>query len=68
MPPLDPAVGIFLISDQWGRVHPIVGVAILGLVVLGSIREAEQARESKPVSSMPPWPLHQLLPPGSCPV
>jgi hypothetical protein len=29
---------------------------------LGSIREqAEQARESKPVSNIPPWPLHQLL-------
>jgi hypothetical protein len=32
------------------------------LVVLGSIREqAEQARGSKPVSNIPPWPLHQLL-------
>jgi hypothetical protein len=41
---------------------PIVGGAIPGVVVLGSIREqAEQARESKPVSSTPPWPLHQLL-------
>ena len=35
---------------------------ISGLVVLGSIREqAEQARGSKPVSNIPPWPLHQLL-------
>jgi hypothetical protein len=34
------------------------------LVVLGSIRkQAEQARGSKPVSNIPPWPLHQLLPP-----
>ena len=41
---------------------PIVGGAILGLAVLGSIREqAEQARGSKPVSNIPPWPLHQLL-------
>ena len=40
----------------------IVGGAILGLVVLGSIREqAEQARGSKPVRNIPPWPLHQLL-------
>jgi hypothetical protein len=39
-----------------------VGGAITGLVVLGSIREqAEQARGSKPVSHIPPWPLHQLL-------
>jgi hypothetical protein len=39
-----------------------VGGAIPWLVVLGPIREqAEQARESKPVSSIPPWPLHQLL-------
>jgi hypothetical protein len=39
-----------------------VGGTIPGLVVLGSIREqAEQARRSKPVSNIPPWPLHQLL-------
>jgi hypothetical protein len=39
-----------------------VGGAIPGLVVLGSIRkQAEQARGSKPVSDIPPWPLHQLL-------
>jgi hypothetical protein len=52
--------GIFSISDQEGRFpcgwdHP-------GLVVLGSIREqAEQARGSKPVKNISPWPLHQLL-------
>ena len=35
---------------------------IPGLVVLGSIRkQAEQARGSNPVRSIPPWPLHQLL-------
>jgi hypothetical protein len=39
-----------------------VGGGIPGLVVLGSIREkAEQARESKPVRNIPPWPLHQFL-------
>jgi hypothetical protein len=39
-----------------------VGGAISGLVVLGSIREqAEQASGSKPVKSIPPWPLNQLL-------
>jgi hypothetical protein len=33
-----------------------------GLVVLGSIgKQAEQARGSKPVRNIPPWPLHQLL-------
>ena len=42
------------------RLH--VGGTISGLVVLGSIREqAEQARGSKPVKNIPPWPLHQLL-------
>jgi hypothetical protein len=41
---------------------PFVDRTIPGLVVLGSIREqAEQARGSKPVSNIPPWPLHQLL-------
>jgi hypothetical protein len=40
----------------------MVGGAIPGLVVLGSIRkQAEQTRGSKPVSNIPPWPLHQLL-------
>jgi hypothetical protein len=41
---------------------PLVGGAISGLVVLGSIREqAEQARRSNPVKNIPPWLLHQLL-------
>ena len=40
----------------------LVGGAIPGLVVLGSIRkQTEQTRGSKPVSNIPPWPLHQLL-------
>jgi hypothetical protein len=52
-----------------GRAQPIVSEAIPRLVVLDSVRkQAEQARGSKPVSSTPPWPLHQLLPPCSCPV
>jgi hypothetical protein len=42
--------------------RPLVGGAIPGLGVLGSItKQAEQARGSKPVSNIPPWPLHQLL-------
>jgi hypothetical protein len=42
--------------------RPLVRGTISGLVVLGSIREqAEQARGSKPVENIPPWPLHQLL-------
>jgi hypothetical protein len=47
---------------KWGG--PLVGGTISGLAVLGSVRQqAEQARGSKPVSNIPPWPLHQLLPP-----
>ena len=39
-----------------------MGGAIPGLVVLGSTRkQAEKARGSKPVSSIPPWPPYQLL-------
>ena len=39
-----------------------MGGAISGLVVLGSIKEqAEQATGGKPVSNIPPWPLHQFL-------
>ena len=42
--------------------RPLVGGTISGLLVLGSIREeAEQARVSKPVKNIPPWPLYQLL-------
>ena len=38
------------------RGEPLVGGAISGLAVLGSIRkQAEQARGSKPVSNIPPW-------------
>ena len=45
---------------KWGG--PTVGGAIPGLVGLGSIREqADQARGSKPVKNIHPWPLHQLL-------
>jgi hypothetical protein len=41
---------------------PLVGGAISGLLVLGSIREqTEQARGSKTVKNIRPWPLHQLL-------
>jgi hypothetical protein len=41
---------------------PIVGGAIPEQIVLDSTREqAEQARGNKPVSSILPWPLHQLL-------
>jgi hypothetical protein len=41
---------------------PLVGGAIPGLGVLGSIRkQAEQASGSKLVSNILPWPLHQLL-------
>ena len=45
-----------------GRAQSIVGSHIPGLVDMGSIRnQAEQAMGSKPVSDIPPWPLHQLL-------
>jgi hypothetical protein len=49
-----------LVSDQGERAH--CGWDHLWAGCLGSIREqAEQARGSKPVSNIPPWPLHQLL-------
>jgi hypothetical protein len=45
--------------------RPLVGGTISRLAVLGSIREqAEQARGSKPVKNIRPWPLHQLLLPA----
>jgi hypothetical protein len=40
----------------------LVGGIISGMVVLGSIRkQAEEARGSKSVNNIPPWPLHHLL-------
>jgi hypothetical protein len=37
--------------------RPLVGGTISGLIALGSIIEQdEQARRSKPVTNMPPWP------------
>jgi hypothetical protein len=54
--------GIFSISEEE---RPLVGGTIFGLAVLSSIREqAEQARGSKPVRNIPPWPLYQLLLPA----
>jgi hypothetical protein len=42
--------------------RPLVGGTISGLIILSSIREqAEQAKGSKPVKNIPPWPMHQLL-------
>jgi hypothetical protein len=44
-----------------------VGGTISRLVFLGSIRkQAKQASGSKPVSNIPPWPVHQLLLPDLC--
>jgi hypothetical protein len=52
--------GISSISDEGGKAP--CGWYHLEAGSLGSIREqAEQARGSKPVKNIPPWPLHQLL-------
>jgi len=59
---------IFFINNWRGKAHPTVGGVTPRMVMLGGIREGEQAMRSKPVSSIPPWPLHPLLPAGSCPV
>jgi hypothetical protein len=46
-----------------------VGSVTPELLGLSSIRkQAEQTMESNPVRIALPWPLYQLLPPGSCPV
>ena len=60
--------GHFLIHDFRGRTQSIMGGSITGLVAMDSIRKkVEQAMRNKPVNSIHPWPLHQLLTPGSCP-
>jgi hypothetical protein len=42
--------------------RPLVSGTISGLVIFSSIREqAEQARRSKPIMIISPWPLHRLL-------
>lgn len=64
-----------VISDNYGKIQPIVGRAIPGLVVLHSLRkQAEQARRSKPVITIPSmvcaWPpVSRFLPTlSSCPL
>ena len=50
-----------LFNDWCRRTHPLCGVTI-GQVVLCCIwKVVEQTRESKPVSSIPPWSLLQFL-------
>jgi hypothetical protein len=45
-----------LLVIKWGG--PLLGGAFTELVILGSVRkQAEQARGSKPVRNIPPWPL-----------
>jgi hypothetical protein len=45
----------------------MVGGTTPGQVFLSSIRkQTKQTMGSRPTSSIPPWPLHQRLPPGSC--
>lgn len=42
--------------------------AILWLAVLSSLRkQSEQAMRTKSLRCLPPWSLHQVLPPRSCP-
>jgi hypothetical protein len=61
VPPRDPAVGHFFFQLVIKGDGPLVGGAIPGLVDLGSKREqAEQAKGGKPVSNIPPWPLHRF--------
>lgn len=58
----------FLFSDWCGRDQSIVDGSAPGQAVLSSTRtQGEQARGSKPISCVPPWPLRLLLPPGSSP-
>ena len=54
-----------MINGERGQAH--YGGTIPKMVVLASVRQAEQTTRSKAVSSTPPRPLHQLLPPCSCP-
>jgi hypothetical protein len=45
-----------------------MGNATSGLVFLGAIKkQAKKAIRKRPVRSIPPWSLHQLLPSDSCP-
>jgi hypothetical protein len=58
-----------LVIGGRGEAGSIVGGAISGLIILGSLRkQAEQARGSKPLSNTPPWLPHPLLSPSCYPV
>ena len=58
-----------LISDQWGRAQPLMGGAIAGQVVLGSIRkQAEQASKLHTSMASAVAPASMFLPClSSCP-
>lgn len=52
-----------------GKTQAPAGSTTPGLELLGSIRkQVEEVMGSKPVSTTPPWPLCQFLPPESCPI
>lgn len=52
-----------------GKAQLTVDGTNLGLVDLGALRKwVEQTMRLKQVSSVPPWPLYQLLLPGLYPV
>lgn len=58
-------VGYFLINEWQGKAQPMSGSATPALV--GFIKKQdEQALKSKPVSTTPPRPLLQSLPPAFC--
>lgn len=58
----------FLISNVCGMAQPTLGDATLGYVVLGyKSKQAQQARESKTLRSIPLWFLLQFWPPNPCP-
>ena len=56
---------IFLIDHGDGVAQLMMGGAISGLVVLGTVRKQdEQTMKNKPVSSTPPWLLLHFPLPG----
>ena len=53
---------VFLVNDGCGRTQPAMGSAIPGQVVLGCMKkQAEQATQSKAVTSIPLCSLLQFL-------
>lgn len=54
MSPYNLSISILVISGWWDRIQPIVGGAILGLIILGSLRKQAESISQPTILSADP--------------